>query len=384
MKKLISLFVLITCTCNVFAQITDTTQLNNYVRDTIRDRRPEKVTAADIQKAFLGVSNILGKKGEIKSVNLPLTLSEGVAELAPASAINDGYLPAGDWQRFNESAVWKDTLPEINTSVLKGDRTHYAKGLYFGDGFYMNYYNDSQAYPLFYVPVVGQNVMIGGRAGAARYKSGLATGTENVGIGEWSLYQLTSGKYMTAVGKTAGGQKTNETYGIYIGHHAQGVAGRGNELQIGSANWIYGWNGFISLGNNNPTQRLRVGGKVQVDTIPTVTDVDSIIVPINGVLNKIHKAALGIGIPSIISITSSSTLAVPTANYNIIEVDASGGAVTLTLPSMTAGKSFVIKKVDSSGNAVNFTTDEGAQSITTQWGAIEVYRSSSSYRIKNQ
>lgn len=85
--------------------------------------------------------------------------------------------------------------------------------------------------------------------------------------------------------------------------------------------------------------------------------------------------------PSVITVLSSSSLTEPSASYDVIEVNASGGAVTLTLPSMSTGKSFVIKKIDASANAVNFTTSEGAQSITTQWAGAEVYRRSSSYAI---
>ena len=56
MKKTGLVFSFLLLAAMSFAQFTDTAQLNNFIRDTIKDRRPEKVTAADLQKAFLGVS----------------------------------------------------------------------------------------------------------------------------------------------------------------------------------------------------------------------------------------------------------------------------------------------------------------------------------------
>jgi hypothetical protein len=59
MKKLflLSLF-LIAAMCS-FGQFTDTAQLGAFVRDTIKDRRPDKVTAAQLQKALLGTKSLI-------------------------------------------------------------------------------------------------------------------------------------------------------------------------------------------------------------------------------------------------------------------------------------------------------------------------------------
>jgi hypothetical protein len=59
MKRLIFLCALCFSIISVNAQFTDTSQLNRFVLDTIKDRRPDKVTAAQIQKAFLGTSKFL-------------------------------------------------------------------------------------------------------------------------------------------------------------------------------------------------------------------------------------------------------------------------------------------------------------------------------------
>lgn len=343
------------------------------------------ITAIGDTSVYSWTGNRWKKEGGKILVNIPLYLNGDTITLNQSDGNNDGYVAADDWKRFDSAAKhWKDTLTTVNAITSYGNKLPYFKEFYFGPNMYGSYYNGSTLFPAFRISVSGQTVAIGGRGLAAQLKGGLATGTENTAIGEWSLYQLTTGSNMTAIGKNSGGLKTNETYGIYIGHHAQGVAGRSNELQIGSSNWIYGWNGKIALGHNNPLERLHVGGKVAIDTIPNSVSADSVLSVDDKVVTKIAVSDLLAGaaaLPSVVAVSSSTTLSAPSAAYNIIEVDASGGAVTLTLPSMTAGKSFVIKKVDSSANAVNFTTDEGAQTIITQWAGAEVYRRSSSYAI---
>jgi len=62
MKKILVLFSFLLVAAMSFAQFTDTAQLNTFIRDTIKDRRPEKVTAAQLQKALLGLSNFSTKK----------------------------------------------------------------------------------------------------------------------------------------------------------------------------------------------------------------------------------------------------------------------------------------------------------------------------------
>lgn len=70
-----------------------------------------------------------------------------------------------------------------------------------------------------------------------------------------------------------------------------------------------------------------------------------------------------------------------TANDGTIEVDASGGAVTITLPAVSGlgGRIYVVKKTDSSGNAVTVDanaseTMDGATtvSLASQWSACVI------------
>lgn len=89
----------------------------------------------------------------------------------------------------------------------------------------------------------------------------------------------------------------------------------------------------------------------------------------------------GATVPSIISVSSSTTLSVPTYQFNIIEVDATGGAVTLTLPTATIGKGLVIKKIDSSANSVNITTAEGSLNVTTQWAGWNIYANGANWKL---
>jgi hypothetical protein len=57
MKKTVLLLTFLSMLISAFAQFSDTAQLNGFIRDTIKDRRPEKVSAAQIQRALLGLSS---------------------------------------------------------------------------------------------------------------------------------------------------------------------------------------------------------------------------------------------------------------------------------------------------------------------------------------
>lgn len=56
MKYLITLLLLSIITTAVHAQFADSAQLNDYIRNEIRDKKPNKITAEELQKAILGVS----------------------------------------------------------------------------------------------------------------------------------------------------------------------------------------------------------------------------------------------------------------------------------------------------------------------------------------
>lgn len=48
-----------------FAQFSDTIELKRYINDTLKDRRPDKITSVQIQKAFLGMTKFIGGVGNI-------------------------------------------------------------------------------------------------------------------------------------------------------------------------------------------------------------------------------------------------------------------------------------------------------------------------------
>jgi hypothetical protein len=59
MKKILIVFSLLFITNITFAQFLDTAHLNDYIRNTIKDRRPDKVSAEELQTALLGVTQFL-------------------------------------------------------------------------------------------------------------------------------------------------------------------------------------------------------------------------------------------------------------------------------------------------------------------------------------
>lgn len=92
----------------------------------------------------------------------------------------------------------------------------------------------------------------------------------------------------------------------------------------------------------------------------------------------------------VVPYVSKSATYAPTENDYFIAVDASGGAVTLNLPacaSLRVGKTYIIKKVDSSGNAVSVNpnsaeTLDGSSTtldITTQWYALTIVNTGSAW-----
>ena len=58
-KKLGFIFLLFTASVS-YGQFSDTAALNQYLRDIIKDRRPARITAADLQKGLLGITQFLG------------------------------------------------------------------------------------------------------------------------------------------------------------------------------------------------------------------------------------------------------------------------------------------------------------------------------------
>src|SRR3954468_11940743 len=61
MKQLFILSLFIFGAICARAQFADTTAVNQYINDNIRDKRPDKVTADQLRQSLLGVSSMIGK-----------------------------------------------------------------------------------------------------------------------------------------------------------------------------------------------------------------------------------------------------------------------------------------------------------------------------------
>lgn len=96
------------------------------------------------------------------------------------------------------------------------------------------------------------NLILGNTAGYY-----LTSGNNNVALGHNSLRRLTEGWNNTILGASAWYNLTSGSNNIAIGQGVNLVNNTGsNQLNIG--NWIYGNNGNIGIGINNPTAKLEV------------------------------------------------------------------------------------------------------------------------------
>src|SRR5206468_4295575 len=84
------------------------------------------------------------------------------------------------------------------------------------------------------------------------------------------------------------------------------------------------------------------------------------------------------------TITFASSPYTVVAADEVLLVDATGGAVTVTLPTATSGRLLAVKKVDSSGNAVTLTgTVDGVVNPTLagQWNARWVVGNGTNWNV---
>lgn len=91
-------------------QFADTAQLNTYIRDTIKDKRPEKVTAAQIQKILLGITKFLPPAGPpTQTLQQVLSAGSNISNQDNSILINEKKLifngSAGDATVPNRSRV---------------------------------------------------------------------------------------------------------------------------------------------------------------------------------------------------------------------------------------------------------------------------------------
>lgn len=117
-----------------------------------------------------------------------------------------------------------------------------------------------------------------------------------------------------------------------------------------------------TLGTSN-----NYSGKLLLDTTGTNAGV---YIFFNSAWHSFSQGASAL--PGIQNISSSGAVADPGSNEDLVRVNASSGAVALTLPASSAGKTLVIKKMDASSNPVTFSILEGPMSLTTQYAGLAI------------
>lgn len=94
MKLVFSILLSLLIAISSFGQFTDTAQLNQFIRDTIKDRRPDKVTASQIQKSLHGITYFLNPGLEQILNNGSSLAQDRTIELANSSLTFKGYAPS--------------------------------------------------------------------------------------------------------------------------------------------------------------------------------------------------------------------------------------------------------------------------------------------------
>lgn len=72
MKRLLFILTVTFFTIPSFGQFSDTSELNTFIRDSIKDRRPDKITAIQLQKALLGTTKFLKTASNFANTDLIL------------------------------------------------------------------------------------------------------------------------------------------------------------------------------------------------------------------------------------------------------------------------------------------------------------------------
>lgn len=89
MKQVLIFLAAILIAFPCFSQFSDTSALNTYIKDTIRDRRPDKVTAAQLQKSLLGIVSFLPLTTPLTAKQIAYGNSSSVLTGNPAFTFND-------------------------------------------------------------------------------------------------------------------------------------------------------------------------------------------------------------------------------------------------------------------------------------------------------
>jgi len=185
------------------------------------------------------------------------------------------------------------------------------------------------------------------------YTGNVSTGANNIFIGSYSGQSKVAGSENVHVGYGTGGYVAAHTSAnIFLGNYAGGFETLSNTLIIDSinrANEASSRNGALLYGRTSATlasQRLSLGGggRVGIGTTDPLSNLD--------VDGSIGARVTTVSINTTLDIT-----------HHLVKVDASGGAIVITLPAVatTNRRMYIIKKSDSSANTV--TIDANAAEL---------------------
>lgn len=238
MKHLLFILSFIIIAFTSLAQFSDTAQLNAYIKDTVKDRRPEKVTAAQIQKGLLGISKFLIPDAvSEQKLNDTLTYTFFAIDTAKQS-IRTQIVNNNFWKLDGSNNLTPNTFPgtslQLNKNLFIADSSFVAKGT-FGTGA---------------IPVQGAGARMMWYPRKAAFRAGSVSGSEwdDINIGNYSIAlgkdNIARGFYSTAIGTW------NEASGFY-----SFAAGTGN-VATGTSSMTFGFTdtatgaNSIALGTN--------------------------------------------------------------------------------------------------------------------------------------
>ena len=254
-----------------FAQFSDTSALNAYIRDTIRDRRPDKVTAAQLQRGLLGIVKLM-------PVNTPL--NSGWVGYGSSSNI----LKGNSAFTFNDitNTLYSDTFTTKRLNVINSPGgTEYTRINYntlnithnSGNDNVISITSNSNSFKRLNVT----NTSTGSAAGAGALYLNDAGTTLQYYVGSTGNAFVPNGVLFRTNGP--GGLNIVADLGpIAFGKHAgMGV----NELAR------FTTNGRLGIGTKTPEQKLHIAGQIKIDSILTGSSTDSILTTSNGLVKKV-------------------------------------------------------------------------------------------------
>lgn len=276
MKHLFFVSLLFLTGINSFAQFNDTIELNTYIRDTISDRRPEKITAAQLRKGLLGI---------VKFISLTTPLNN----MQVGYGSNNNILTSKSTFTFNDTTntLYADTLLSKRINVINTiGGTEYTR---------INYNT------LNIVHNAGSDNVINLTTNSNSFKRIAVTNTHpGVSAGAGSLYINDLGSILQYyVGSSSNAYvpngtlfRTNAAGGFNIVADAGPIA-FGKSATMGASEFArFTTNGRFGIGTQTPLQMLHVAGQVKIDTITTGSSTDSVLTTSNGLIQKVASNSL--------------------------------------------------------------------------------------------